>query len=367
MSEPSTESVPSSILWDVIRYVIVAVAVGFLVWYYCIYTPVVYVSREHIGKTMGTDYIVKVARFPEKADWREVSAVIQQRLDSLDQAMSTYRHDSEVCRFNEFSSTEDWFPVSQDTALLVQTSLEISRLTDGTFDITIAPLVRHWGFGAAGSQRPSRSFEELQSATSLLKEQTGYEKLSVRIDPPALKKQIPKLEIDLSAIGKGFAVDCIATLLEERKMTDYLIEIGGEVRSKGKKSKEKDWTVGIEKPAGTSSHEFPGLHQAFSLKDQSLATSGNYLQTRQVGDRQISHIIDPRTGLPAHVESGADEFAAVAVLAPACTQADAWATALFVLGEQKGRELADQQGLAVLFLLRRDNEIVELPSKRWKN
>jgi thiamine biosynthesis lipoprotein len=366
MSEPSTESVTSNVLWDVIRYAIVAVAVGILIWLYC-RTPVKYVNKEHIGKTMGTDYIVKVARFPEKADWNEVAVAIQQRLDSLDQAMSTYRHDSEVCRFNDFTSTEDWFPVSQDTALLVQTSVEISRLTDGVFDITIAPLVRHWGFGADGSLRSSLSFEEVQSAASLLKEQIGYEKLAVRIDPPALKKEIPKLEIDLSAIGKGFAVDCIATLLDERKMTDYLIEIGGEVRSKGKKSKEKDWIVGIEKPALTPSNEFSGLHQAFSLKDQSLATSGNYLQTSQVGDRRVSHIIDPRTGLPAQITSGTDEFASVAVLAPACTQADAWATALFVLGKQKGRELADQQELAVLFLLRKDNEIVEVPSKRWKN
>jgi thiamine biosynthesis lipoprotein len=334
---------------------------------------------------MGTDYAVKVAHFPENADWQKVTNAIQDRLDMLDQMMSTYRQDSEVCRFNASSSTEDWFPVSLETAHLVQTSLEIAQLSEGALDITVAPLVRHWGFGAGGSPRPGRSFEELKAAASLLKEQTGYEKLSVCLDPPALKKTIPELAIDLSAIAKGFAADSIAELLDEQKVTDYLIEVGGEVRSKGKKSKkqgssgwfapsiwfmkkadkDKDWIVGIEKPVWESSHEFSGLHQALPLKDQSLATSGNYLQTRQIGDHRISHIIDPRTGLPAQIDGGNGELASVAVIAPTCTHADAWATALFVLGDQKGRKLADQHGIAALFLLRNANEDVEVSSKHW--
>jgi len=366
MSEPAPESVSSNVIWEVIRYAVVAVLSGILIWYYFFYTPINYVSREHTGKTMGTDYIVKTAQFPENADWQKVVDALQDRLDTLDQMMSTYRHDAEVCRFNAFSSTDDWFPVSQETALVVHTSLAISQLSGGAFDITIAPLVRHWGFGAGGSPRQSRSFEELKAATSLLMEQTGYEKLSVRLDPPALKKAIPELEIDLSAIAKGFAVDSMAALLEEKKITNYLIEIGGEVRSKGKKSKEKDWIVGIEKPAFESSNAFPGVYQTLPLKDKSLATSGNYLQTRQVGDQRISHIIDPQKGLPVQIESEKGELASVAVIAPTCTHADAWATALFVLGEQKGLELANQQGLAVLFLLQNGNEIVEVSSKHWK-
>ena len=366
MSESPPESAPSNIIWEIIRYVLVSVAAGGLIWYYFFYTPIVYMSREHTGKTMGTNYVVKVPQFPEIADWNKVAAAVQSRLDTLDQMMSTYRHDSEICQFNDFSSASDWFPVSQETALVVQASLEISQLSEGALDITAAPLVRHWGFGADSNPRQSRSFEELKAAASPLKEQTGYEKLSVRLDPPALKKAIPELAIDLSAVAKGFAVDSIATLLEERKITDYLIEVGGEVRARGKKSKDKDWIVGIEKPVPESLNEFPGLHQALPLKDQSLATSGSYLQTRQVGDRWISHIIDPRTGLPAPIESDAGELVSVAVLAPTCTQADAWATAFFVLGERKGVEIANRQEMSVLFLLRSGNGIVEVPSKHWK-
>ena len=362
MSESSTESAPSSLLWEVIRYVIVAIAMGALIWYYFFYTPPVYVSREHTGKTMGTDYVVKVAQFPETGDWSKIAAEIRSKLDDLDQKMSTYKKDSEVCRFNASASTDDWFSISPETAFLVHTSLEISRLTEGAFDITAGPLVRHWGFGAGSEPWQVRSYDELKSASIPLKEKIGYEKLSVRLEPPALKKTIPELSIDLSAIAKGYAVDCIATLLDERKIANYLIEVGDELRIKGKKSKESNWNVGVEKPIP----EFSAAQQIVPLKGQSLATSGNYLQTIQMDDRRVSHIIDPRSGLPSQIGGGTSEFASVSVVASDCTSADAWATALFVLGERKGIEFADQHGIAVLYLLRRGNEIIEIPSKHWK-
>ena len=366
MSEPSTELTPSSVLWDFFRYAVIAVVTGGLIWYYFFYTPVTYVNQEAAGQTMGTDYIVKVSRFPENADWNKVKSAIQNRLDALDQMMSTYKSDSEVCRFNAFDSTEDWFSVSPETASVVQTALEISQSSEGAFDITSAPLVRHWGFGADGNPRQTRSFEELASAAVRIKEAVGYQHLSVRLEPPALKKAIPELTIDLSAIAKGFAVDCIAELLEEQKIIDYLIEVGGEVRGKGKKSKDKDWIVGIEKPVLESSNEFPGLQHAFALKDRSLATSGNYRQTIMIGDQRVSHLIDPRSGLPVRNESETGELTAAAVIALDCTSADAWATALFVLGGQRGAEIANQHGIAVLFLLHNGKEVVEIASKYWK-
>jgi thiamine biosynthesis lipoprotein len=169
-------------------------------------------------------------------------------------------------------------------------------------------------------------------------------------------------------------VDCVADLLEEHKITDYLIEIGGEVRAKGKKSKEKNWIVSIEKPTP----DFSGHQQILTLNNQSLATSGSYLQTISIGDQRISHLMDPRTGLPAQIttpiatpiaiqsEGEPDELVSVAVIAPTCTLADAWATALFVLGEKKGRELANRHGISALFLLRRGSEIIEIPSKHYE-
>ena len=361
MSESSAESVPSTILWDMTRYVVVAVIAGGLIWYHGFYAPPRYVHRETTNKTMGTDYIVKIAQYPENADWQKMETAIKDRLDTLDQMMSTYRQDSEVCRFNAFTSTEEWFPVSQETAQVVEVSLEISRLTEGAFDITVFPLVQLWGFGANKSLRQGKSYEELKTASLLLKEQIGYEKLSVRQDPPALKKSIPELAIDLSAIAKGFAVDSIAELLDQQKVSDYLIEIGGEVRSKGKKSKDKNWIVGIEKPTA----EHTGNQQRFELKNQCLATSGSYLQIFQVGGHRVSHFIDPRSSMPVAIGDDLNELVSVAVMDTNCARADAWATAMFVLGKQKGLELANQRGMAVLFLLRTSDEIHEVSSNNW--
>ena len=362
MSESSAGSTASNIFWDIFRYTIIAVLAGFLIYFYVFYKPTNYVSREHEGKTMGTDYIVKVAHFPENADWKKVADEIQKRLDALDQMMSTYRQDSEVSRFNAYTSTEDWFSVSKDTAQIVQTALEISQLSEGAFDVTVTPLVRHWGFGA-GSAWHSGSFEELRSEAFLLKEQTGYEKLSVCLDPPALKKAIPELAIDLSAIGKGFAVDCIAELLDSYKISDYLIEVGLEVRCKGKRTTDIDWIIGVEKPL---SGQNAGAQQKFPLVNQSMATSGNYRQTALMGGQRVSHIIDPRTGLPAQIGYGGYELVSAAVISPNCAQADAWATAMFVLGERKGLELAHRHKIAVLFLLRSGDDIREVPSNDWE-
>ena len=361
MSESSAKPAPN-LLWEITRYVIVAVAAGFLIWY-TLLTPPVYDNRECDGKTMGTAYKVNVTHFPETGDWQKVANAIQAKLDTLDKMMSTYRSDSEVCRFNAFTSTEEWFPVSPETAQVVHVALEIAPLSEGAFDITIAPLVRHWGFGAGSREHLAGSFEELKAEAARLKEHTGYDKLSVRLDPPALKKSVPELTIDLSAIAKGFAVDCIAELLDAHKIANYLIEVGVEVRGKGRNNKDNDWFAGIEKPW---SEQFSGIQKRFPLTNQSVATSGSYLQYRNIDGHSVSHLIDPRSGLPAQIGEGTERLVSAAVLAPNCTQADAWATAMFVLGEQKGLELANRQKVAALFLLQTGDAIREVASDAWK-
>ena len=365
MSASPTPSEPSSLLWDIVRYVLVAAVAGVLIWYSFFYTPVTYSSQKHEGTAMGTHYQVRVDRFPDNADWEQLTAAIQDRLESLEQMMSIHRRDSEISRFNASSDTDTWFSVSPEVALVVQTALEISQLSEGAFDITVAPLVSHWGFGTESRfPRQNRTFEDLRASALYLKERIGYSKLSVQLNPPALKKAIPELTIDLSGIAKGFAVDSIAELLEERRITDYLIEIGGEVRVKGKKGvdRDSDWIVGIDNPT----KDFTGFHQTFPLTDQSLATSGNHVQTITISDIRVSHLIDPRTGLPVPMGNGTRELTSVAVLAPNCTLADAWATAMFVLGEQKGIELAHRHEIAVLFLLRNGDDIIEVSSRYWR-
>ena len=160
-------------------------------------------------------------------------------------------------------------------------------------------------------------------------------------DPATLKKAIPVWSTDISAT-EGYAVDCIAELLEEQKITDYLIEVGNCVRCKGKKSKDADWNIGIEKPPLEASKEFPGLQQNVVLRDQSLATKSGSLPV-----------------------NAALELRSVAVVADDCFCADAWATAMFLLGES-GIESANQHGIAVLVLYRRGENVEETFSKHWR-
>ena len=320
MSKMSVESIPTNALWEISRYVLVTMGLLMGSSWFC--TPLAFSNQEYKGKAQGTPCIVTIPQFPDDADWTKLTDEIQNRLDVLEQMIASHRADSEVCRFNAFVSTEDWFPVSEKTAYIVQTAWEIAQLTQGQFDIVL-PL------------------PELSKVYSL--PHSGYKNLSVRFDPPALKKADSKLAIDLSAVATGVAVDCIAELLEEQKITDYMVEVGNCVRCKGKKNKDTDWNIGIEKPPLRTSKEFPGLQQKLVLREQSLVTYCSSLAL-----------------------SSALVYRSVSVIAPDCFQADAWAEAMFLLGGQGAVELANQHGIAVLVLHRRNDEDVgEISSKHW--
>ncbi|MDR2755654.1 MAG: FAD:protein FMN transferase [Planctomycetaceae bacterium] len=358
------QSQPNNFFWNIIRYVIIVILLVAGIWYYYSQKPRFLTAQEIRGMTMGTDYSVKVADFVKgtKHDvWKNIETQIQQRIEGIDRAMSTYRTDSEVSRFNN-SDSADWFEVSKDTAEVVNTALEISQLTEGAFDITVSPLVDLWGFGV--KQQLDLTVKDLEEKTNQIKSKIGYDKLEVRLQPPALKKSIPELRIDLSAIAKGYAVDCVAILLEENGFTNFIVEIGGEVCCRGRKgiaanykATSHDWIIGIEKPFIVSSDGISGLQRKLSIGDRALATSGDYQNYREINGVRYSHFIDPRTGFPTeYLVAGepkpVERLGSVSVLTKRCVYADAWATALFVLGEHKGLELAEKHGIAVLFLFR---------------
>lgn len=358
----SEDNVPKTV-WDFVRYALILIVLGVGLWYYCFRKETIFLDHQFEGETMGTSYLVKVHDFPthssKTGNWETLVEEIKKRITEVDQAMSTYKNDSDISTFNVSEST-DWFDVSKDTATVVELALEISKLTDGAFDITVAPIVDLWGFGP---KSPSFSAAELEAKSNELKEQIGYEKLEVRLDPPALKKERPDLTIDLSAIAKGYGVDTVGELLESKKINNYMVEIGGEVRCRGNKGIKGSWAIGIERPLllPPGSPAFPGLQRRIFLKDQSLATSGDYQNYRSVDGVKYSHIIDPRTGFPTEkITQGENtpeyRLGSVSVLEKNCIRADALATALFVLGPNKGLELAESQGLPVLFLLRSQSE-----------
>ena len=178
------------------------------------------------GSTMGTSYTIRLASEPQSLSLAGIQQRVEARLALVNDQMSTYLPDSEVSRFNRHPC-DVWFDVSADTAFVVAAGLEISRLTDGAFDVTVGPLVNLWSFGPDRRPRGIPGEEEIQAARA----RVGYAELDVRLDPPALRKRREGLEVDLSAIAKGFAVDAVAGLLDEQGMEHYLVEIGGEVRA----------------------------------------------------------------------------------------------------------------------------------------
>lgn len=289
------------------------------------------------GRTMGTTYTIKLARLPAGLDAVQLQVEVDALLEAVNNQMSTYRPDSELSRFNRSASTE-WQPVSPELARVVAQAQQISRLTGGAFDVTVAPIVDLWNFGPTFHVKRLPSDAEIAEALT----HVGYRKLAVRLDPPALRKDDPLLRVDLSAIAKGWGVDQVAQLLNRRHIPGFLVEIGGEIQAVGTRADGSPWSVGIEAPT-------PGqrrVHRVLPLCDSALATSGNYRNFFEADGVRYSHTMDPRTGRPV-----THRLASVTVAHPSCALADALATGLMVLGESEAPRVAERNGWAALFLV----------------
>jgi len=287
------------------------------------------------GNTMGTTYSIKV--ISADIDQANLSAEIETRLREINGLMSTYMPDSELSRFNQ-SPTNEWFAVSAETIEVLEMAADIYRLSDGSFDVTVGPLVNLWGFGP--NPKPDQVPGAKQVTETL--ETIGFEHLQIRAD--ALRKDVD-LYVDLSAIAKGYAVDQLAELLDGHGIQHYLVEIGGELRSKGANAQEEPWRVAVELPE--SNQRMP--YRIVELMDMGMATSGDYRNYFERNGVRYSHTIDPATGYPIH-----HNLASVTVLAPSAALADGLATAINVMGADRGLALAEAQGLAVFVILKQD-------------
>lgn len=291
---------------------------------------------ELSGPTMGTRYSVQVAGSPMNAMRERLAGDISAELRLINSLMSTYDPESELSRFNVFNGSA-WFSVSDRTAEVVRQASVISDRTGGAFDVTVGPLVNLWGFGPEPEPDSLPSPESIVAAIT----RVGYSMVEVRDDPPALRKTRPDVYVDLSAIAKGYAVDCIAALLEQNGITDYLVDIGGEIRVSGHNGSGQAWRLAIEFPQ-------PGQRtplKVIELSRSAVATSGNYRNFFEIDGRRYAHSIDPRTGWPV-----SHALLAVTVVAEDAMTADAWATALMVLGPEEGLALAGREGLSALLL-----------------
>jgi len=298
-------------------------------------------SSRFSGPTMGTRYTVEVL-LTEVSSRRfvELEDVVEATLDDVNAKMSNYEEDSEVSRLNRWTDAGS-FEVSSDTLEVLQHASEISATTGGAFDITVAPLVSAWGFGPPGRPPLQPTEEEI----ARLQELTGWEKLHVDRVTSAVTKAHPELTLDLSAIAKGFAVDLVADALDAEGVENYMVEVGGEVRTKGLNLQGEPWRIGIERPVPNEQ----AIDLIVPLGGLAMATSGDYRNYYEAEGRRISHTIDPRTGFPI-----THNVASVSVIAPLCVRADAYATGLLVLGPE-GFDLAEELGLAAYFI-QRDKE-----------
>jgi thiamine biosynthesis lipoprotein len=301
------------------------------------------------GTTMGTTYHVVCAAGEGRGD--ELRRAIEAELARVLESMSTYEPTSEISRWNALDSTE-WFPVSADLQDLVAKSQVVSAKSGGAFDITIGPLVDRWGFGPLDEKRPlPPSSEEIDALRLLI----GYENLETLDSPPMVRKLRPGIRVDLSAIAKGYGVDRVAGLLQERGISDFLVEIGGEVKTSGSKHGGR-WTIGLEKPDRDERSVFGRIWTS----ETGLATSGDYRNWLEIGGESFSHVMDPRSMEPAR-----NDLASVTVAHEECATADAWATALLVLGEEEGARVAEAENLAVLFLVREGERIEVKTTPAW--
>lgn len=293
---------------------------------------------EISGGIFGTTYHINVVLPEDNARLKALAQGIQTELEQVDKAMSTWKQDSELSRFNQKPNQSDWTALSAPLFEVIQRAQEISAQTDGAFDATIGPVVNLWGFGPNARPEHAPSDQELESALSV----TGWEFLELDPDASAIRAKQPQY-IDLSGIAKGYGVDVVARYLDSQGVQAYLVEIGGEVRTRGRKPNDDVWRLAVETP----SEQARQVNVVVALDRKSMATSGDYRNYYESDGRRYSHTIDPDTGKPID-----HRLASVTVISEDCMTADALATAFTVMGFERAMSLATRENIPAHFIVR---------------
>ncbi|GLS28133.1 FAD:protein FMN transferase [Marinibactrum halimedae] len=285
---------------------------------------------------MGTHFNVTVVGLYTDAALDKLEKDIIDRLAFLNSTYSTYIPDSELMRFNR-SPVNEWQPVSEELYGVLTLSQSVYEVTHGAFDTTIGPLVNLWGFGP----QKRNAFPEESAILSALAEM-GFEHVELRENPRAARRT-KDVFVDLSAIAKGFSVDEISDLLTRDGYQNHLVEIGGEIRTKGRNKRHQPWRLGIESPNVFQG----GVQRAVNVENAAIATSGDYRNFFMKDGVRYSHTLDPRTGRPI-----THNLASVTVIESRAGFVDAIATAFSVMGEQEAMQVCEQHQLACFFLTR---------------
>jgi thiamine biosynthesis lipoprotein len=288
------------------------------------------------GYIWGTIYHI-IYDNPNNKDLHEE---IKAKMNEFDHSLSTYKPNSIISRVNNNDSTvvlDHYFET------VFNRSLEISKKTDGAFDMTIAPLANAWGFGFKNKLEP----EDIP-VDSLL-QIVGYNK--VKLLNNQVIKDDPRIMFDPSAIAKGYGVDVVANFLESKGISNYMVEIGGEIRVKGLSNKNRSWRVGIDRPIDDPEVKNREIQDILSLVDGAMATSGNYRQFYIKKGKKYAHTIDPKLGYPVQ-----HSLLSASVIAPDCMTADAYATAFMVLGLEKSITIVENDPNLNAYFIYTDEE-----------
>ncbi|MDM7861478.1 FAD:protein FMN transferase [Alteromonas sp. ASW11-36] len=328
-----------------VKYLIVGVSLLFLLFGCAPQQP----QEVHLqGATMGTSYNVKFAP-SENVDPEDIHRQIDAALIRVNALMSTYDPNSELSKLNQHRSAEP-FALSPETVAVLREAVRLHQVSDGALDITIGPVVNLWGFGP--TQRPDVVPSDALIAETLAT--TGIDKI-VLADNSIIKNE-PNLYIDLSTIAKGYGVDVIAELLIAAGITEYLVEIGGEMRVAGNKMSGQPWRIAIEKPVSTER----AVQSVIEIGNNAIATSGDYRNYYEQDGVRYSHLINPITGKPIQ-----HNLVSVSVIHPSAMTADGLATALIVMGTEQAKAVAELNNIAVILISKSGNEFIQWTSSTF--
>lgn len=301
------------------------------------------------GPTMGTRWSVSVdtdATLDLAALRQDLATAVEQ----VDEQMSPWKPDSDLMRLNRMP-VDAWVDLPAEILEVLACALDIQRLSAGAFDPGVGALVDAWGFGAVRDAPDAGAIRAARQP----KPRSTHECLELDQAAGRARKSAP-LQIDLCGIAKGYAVDCMVTVLQQHGVKHALVALDGELRALGSQASGAPWAVALEQPEA----ERRAVHGVIELADLAVATSGDYRHYLKVGDAHLAHTMDARCCAPVN-----NAVASVTVLAHTCMQADAWATALLVAGPGEGLSMVQRMGLEALFLLRRPEGLVEIGLGRF--
>jgi len=304
---------------------------------------------------MGGTFSVKIVTAKDELETPgldDVDRALRSSLDRIEGLMSTWEPDSELSRFNRSTSLEP-FTVAPETFEVFKWSVDVGVLSGGALDVTIGPLVDAWGFGPSGPRTALPTNEEI----ARLREAVGIDRIELDAATVTVRKTRPEVACDLSSVVPGYAADRLYTELSSRGFTDFLIDVGGEVRTRGRNKSGGPWQVAIERP----DLHGEAIQRLVAISDLAITTAGDYRKYREVDGQRVAHVLDPRTGRPL-----THRLASVTVIDPLAVRADAFDTALMVLGPDEGMALAKKLNLAALFIERMNQGFVERATPRFE-